>query len=496
MLFNSFEFLLLFLPATYIVFAFLAHTERTRALTIGLTLASLAFWSWWEPRQLWFIVLSIAVNWSLSLILTRANGFRRKFILLAGIAFNLGWLCYFKYAAFFASMVVDADTAWLRDVSLNVMLPLGISFFTFQKIAYLVDCYEDPQWRPASLERFSLFVLFFPQLIAGPIVHHREMMPQMDVMARRFRNRAYTTNYLIPGLTLLILGLTKKVGLADTLAPLADDPFAAARTGDLSFLEAWGGAIAYSLQLYFDFSGYSEMALGLGLLFCIRLPLNFDAPYRAESIIDFWRRWHMTLSRFLRDYLYIPLGGNRKGPARRQANLLITMILGGLWHGAAWTFVVWGAIHGAMLVLNHAWRALSPFRLPRWLAIPLTLMAVAAAWVVFRAEGMDAAIRMWKGMLGLGGIVLPSTYAGSIPALPGTSFGEVNHFAGLRQIVLSGLALALIWLAPPAHRVLERRVRVTLLRSRIVPLALGLSLTVCLVLMFVRPNVTFLYFQF
>jgi D-alanyl-lipoteichoic acid acyltransferase DltB (MBOAT superfamily) len=295
---------------------------------------------------------------------------------------------------------------------LDVVLPLRISFFTFQKIAYLVDVH-DGRAQPGRLLEFLIFVFFFPQLIAGPIVHHAEMMPQFRALgAAAPPDPAATWANLAIGGTVLLAGLFSKVVVADHLAPFATPVFDRARDGGaIGLLDAWQAALAYTGQLYFDFSGYSIMALGLGLLFGIRLPVNFNSPYQATSIIEFWRRWHITLSRFLRDYLYIPLGGNRKGPRRRYVNLMLVMVLGGLWHGAGWTFVIWGALHGACLLAAHLWRDNGAPRLPAWLGWFLTLLAVVVAWVFFRAASLPAALGILGAMAGLGDTIATPLYS-------------------------------------------------------------------------------------
>src|SRR4029434_10458885 len=308
-----------------------------------------------------------------------------KPLLVFGLVLNLATLGYFKYANFFVDNL--NAVAGLDVVLGKVVLPIGISFFTFQKIAFLVDAYRDRVDRLNFID-YALFVTFFPQLIAGPIVHHSEVI-------RQFRERAAVSMPTIAlGVTIFAIGLAKKVILADTAALYASPRFEAVAAGARpDALAAWGAALAYAAQLYFDFSGYSDMAIGAGLLFGIRLPVNFASPYRAESIIDFWHRWHITLSRFLRDYLYVPLGGNRKGRARRYVNLLITMVLGGFWHGAGWTFVIWGSLHTIYLVANHVWRALSgppgagsgsSSPLECRLGQAVTFVAVVVAWVFFR----------------------------------------------------------------------------------------------------------------
>ncbi len=415
MLFNSYIFILLFLPLSVLGFYLIGARGHHRIAVSWLVSASLFFYSWWNPAYLSLILTSILFNYALGVSLTNAGltDKSKKFALAFGVSANLGLLGYFKYANFF---VDNINNVFGISVELApIVLPLAISFFTFQQIAYLVDAYQG-ETKEYNFLHYCLFVTFFPQLIAGPIVHHREMLPQFA------QNAAYRFNHehLAVGLTIFIIGLAKKVILADGVAVYATPVFDVAYTGQtLTFFEAWGGALAYTLQLYFDFSGYSDMAIGLARMFGIRLPLNFHSPYKAINIIEFWHRWHMTLSRFLRDYLYIPLGGSRKGPVRRHANLMATMLLGGLWHGAGWTFVAWGALHGLYLIVNHVWRAFRvklghDLRHPgsimgRASARILTLLAVIVAWVFFRAESFDAAIHVLEGMAGVNGFILPGS---------------------------------------------------------------------------------------
>lgn len=403
MLFNSHVFIFAFLPAVLAGFFIAASIGGRQPAIILLVAASLFFYGWWNPIYLLLLGLSVLINYSLGLAIGRGFETRGEVaarpLLWLGVALNLGLIGYFKYAGFIAGNVNGLIGTHL-DAG-GIVLPLAISFFTFQQIAYLADV---RQGQPAERDfwRYSLFVVFFPQLIAGPIVHHREMLPQF-ALERTFTPRAEN---LAVGITIFAIGLFKKVVIADNLATVASPVFAAAEEGaPLDFIDAWRGAFAYSLQLYFDFSGYSDMAIGIARMFGIQLPLNFNAPYRATSIIDFWRRWHMTLSRFLRDYLYIPLGGSRKGPTRRYVNLMITMLLGGLWHGAGWTFVVWGGLHGLMLVVNHLWRRVFPWRLETWWSLAcarlVTFLAVTVAWIFFRAETFGGAVTVFKGMMNL-----------------------------------------------------------------------------------------------
>lgn len=446
MLFSSYLFLLIFLPVVLAGFYLLKFKALHRAALIWLVAASLFFYGWWNPAYLTLILFSIAFNYLAGSVLSGNRG-NKKTVLALGIGANLAVLGYFKYANFFVDSANHAAGYALFELE-PILLPLAISFFTFQQIAYLVDAYRGLT-REYRLLHYSLFVVFFPQLIAGPIVHHKEIIPQFERLKNRLKPK--TENFAV-GLTILGIGLFKKVGIADHLAFYADQVFdAAARGAALTFFEAWTGALAYSLQLYFDFSGYSDMAIGLARLFGVRLPLNFYSPYKSASIIDFWRRWHITLSRFLRDYLYIPLGGNRKGPARRYVNLFITMVLGGLWHGAGWTFMLWGALHGGMLVVNHLWRsAVSPFswhKSAQWriAATVLTFTAVVFAWVPFRADGFDAAWLIWQGMAGLNGVALPAFYQGLLGGL-GTVLKSGGVVFQASFFPSSGFHLGILWI--------------------------------------------------
>jgi len=407
MLFTTSTFFLLYLP---IVLA--GYYALGRVTPLGgagwLLAASLFFYGWWMPQFTLLLVASIAVNFGVGLAmqrcwrLGRSGGARRW--LIAGVGFDLVVLGIFKYANFFIGSLNAVLGSRLPAAA--VILPIGISFYTFTQIAYLADTYQRKVTEGRWIH-YGVFVTYFPHLVAGPVLHHAQMMPQFaDTSVYRLR-----ADRLIGGLAIFALGLAKKVILADGIAPYADAIFDPTDLGlQPSGAEAWLGALAYTLQLYFDFSGYSDMAIGLSWMFNIRLPFNFDSPYKALNISEFWRRWHMTLSAFLRDYLYVPLGGNRKGPVRRYVNLALTMLLGGLWHGAAWTFVVWGGLHGLYLGVNHAFRALlGPVRTARLqrsraaaaAAWALTMLAVVVGWVFFRSTSFAGAGRMLAAMSGL-----------------------------------------------------------------------------------------------
>src|SRR4051812_23960483 len=396
MLFSSYAFLFQFLPAVAIAFA-VARRWSPRCGVWALAVASLVFYGAWEPVYLLVLLGSIGVNFWLGLQMQ--DPLRRRYFGTLGVTLNLAVLCYFKYTNFLLDSLTTLTGTPLPFV--NLVLPLGISFFTFQQIAYLVDV-----MRGAKVERdivsYTLFVSFFPHLIAGPLVHHAEMIPQFK-RARSGRSAVLAAR----GLSIFAAGLFKKVVIADNLAQFVSPVFAHLDAGGgVTTPWAWLSTLAYSLQIYFDFSGYSDMAIGLALMFGIRLPVNFRSPYKATSIIEFWRRWHITLSRFLRDYLYIPLGGNRLGETRRYQNLMLTMLLGGLWHGAAWNFVIWGGLHGFYLCINHLWlrwrgeRAIdSPMaKAASW---AVTFFAVVIAWVFFRAKTAEGAWRMLGSLFGI-----------------------------------------------------------------------------------------------
>lgn len=434
MLFNSYTFILVFLPVVIGGFYVFSRTGDRRSTVAFLALSSVVFYGWWNPKYLLLILTSILVNFFISRKLQPDRATSRQWLWI-GVAFNLVLLGYFKYANFFVD--VAASVSGLPWHISGIVLPLAISFFTFQQIAYLVDTFRGDGTDQSFME-YCLFVTFFPQLIAGPIVHHREMMPQFKD-PQRFRFTAFNLGL---GLSVFFAGLFKKVIIADSMALYATPVFQVAETGaPIGLIDGWGAALSYTFQLYFDFSGYTDMATGLALMFGIRLPVNFLSPYKATNIIDFWRRWHMTLSRFLRDYLYIPLGGNRLGSGRRMVNLMVTMVLGGLWHGAGWTFVLWGALHGIYLMINTLWRTilqraeitLFEGQIGRGLGRLITFLAVVAAWVLFRAESLDGAANVLAGMTGAHGLHVPPVLA------------ELKWDEAYRRITL---LLAIVWLAP------------------------------------------------
>ncbi|MGE4481859.1 MBOAT family O-acyltransferase [Acidocella sp.] len=461
MLFNSKLFILGFLPLA--LGGFLALGRWRQASLWWLLGCSLFFYGWWKPEMLALLLASIGVNYALA---------GRPAWLVAGLAFDLGLLGWFKYAGMFG-------------VS-GVILPLGISFFTFQQIMFLVDSHKGAVKRPPFLD-YACFVAFFPHLIAGPIVRPGHILPQLAMLAPRRDVRAR----LVEGSEIFLLGLAKKIVLADGLARFADPGFAAAGRGDaISLIEAWVALLAYGLQIYFDFSGYSDMAIGLARMFGISFPVNFRSPYQARDISDFWRRWNITLSGFLRDYLYIPLGGNRHGEGKRIRNLMITMLLGGLWHGAAWRFVLWGGLHGLFLIV-HGWSKKVGLKVPRGIAWGLTLLAVMLAWVPFRARSFGAAMEMYRGLSGLNGLAVPAMLAKIIPfghVVPVLPFlGDARSMSLPQGVLLLALGWSIALCLPDLQSMGQKR------RS----LALVASFAFSMQALFFAPAaIPFLYFQF
>ena len=418
MLFNSYAFVLAFLPLALLGYFTLGRLGKT-AGAAWLAACSLFFYGWWDHRYLLLLLGSIIANYLAGTSIARhAGSLRGRRMLALAVGVNLALLGYYKYADFFiGSGNTLLGAQWPL---LHVVLPIGISFFTFTQIAFLADA-QAGKVNETRFVHYLLFVTYFPHLIAGPVLHHKEMMPQFD-QDKNYRPQACA---LATGATIFAIGLAKKVLIADPLAGFASPYFAPLAEAPTLF-DAWGGALAYSFQLYFDFSGYSDMAIGLSLLFGVRLPLNFNSPYKSHNIGEFWRRWHMTLSRFLRDYLYIPLGGNRHGTPRRCLYLAVTMLLGGLWHGAGWNFVIWGGLHGAFLIVNHGWQNLcrrlpwhAPVGLTRPLGVALTFLSVVFAWVYFRAPDLATANRLVLAMLGQSGAALPASLLAQLGALGG-----------------------------------------------------------------------------
>jgi alginate O-acetyltransferase complex protein AlgI len=424
MLFNSYVYILLFLPVTLSGY-YLTARRSDKVSKVWLVFASLFFYAYWVPGYLFLIVASMCVNYVLAtrIAASRAQAPTQppsKFLPVVGLVFNLGLLGYYKYADFF---ITNINVSFgIHIPLLQLLLPLAISFFTFQQIAYLMDVHQGKA-KSYGFLNYALFVTFFPQLIAGPIVHHGEMMPQFA----NVRNGFFNPRNFSHGIFLFSIGLFKKVIIADTFGVWANAGYD--QPSQLTFFPAWATSLSYTFQIYFDFSGYTDMALGSAKLFNIELPTNFNTPYRADNIQEFWRRWHMTLSRWLRDYLYIPLGGNRKGGSRTYLNLVLTFLLGGLWHGGAWTFVVWGLLHGVATAVHKLWassgRQLSG--LSGWL---LTFAFLNVTWVFFRAPDVETAVNLLKSMVGMNGTVFPKQLS-TLEWLAGYDLTFGKMFAGI-----------------------------------------------------------------
>ena len=390
MLFNSYEFIFLFLPITLILYFWLNKYNKNRLAKAWLVIASLYFYSYFHKSYLILITISILVNYFIGQKLSsdKYNIIQRKILLIIGIVFNLGGLGYFKYYDFFVSNI--NTLLGTNFTLLHILLPLGISFFTFQQLSFIVDSYKRYDLTYDFLD-YCLFVTFFPQLIAGPIVLPTEMLPQFEAE----ENKKINWENMNKGLYIFSIGLAKKVIIADTIANFANAGFD--MMDKLNFVEAWLTSISYTLQLYFDFSGYCDMAIGIGLMFNIILPANFNSPYKSTNIQEFWKRWHMTLGRFMTNYLYIPLGGNRKGEVKTLRNLFIVFLASGIWHGAGWNFIIWGMLHGICIVIHRVWKN-SGRKLNKLIGWFITINLVNIFWVFFRAQTVTDAMKVIKGM--------------------------------------------------------------------------------------------------
>lgn len=499
MVFSSWQFIIIFLPVCVIIYFCLNRWISATAGKAWLVLSSLFFYAYWDPRYLPLILGSIAFNYALGSVLAQSHVVQsasvanpllernRRVALIIGIGANLLLLGYFKYTDF---LITNVNVALETGFSLQqIVLPLAISFFTFTQIVYLVDSYRGTT-TTYDLLNYALFVTFFPHLIAGPIVQHSQIMPQFAEAVRLRPNR----DNIAIGLTVFGFGLFKKIALADTFAIWANAGFEADRA--LNFFEAWVTSLSYTFQLYFDFSGYCDMAIGASLLFNIRLPDNFYSPYKATSIQDFWRRWHVTLSSFLRDYVYIPLGGSRRSEFRTYVNLLITFLLGGLWHGATWMFVIWGALHGLALMVHRSWQSLGR-PLPKPLAWLITFLFINFAWVFFRANSPEAAMRVVWGMLDVRSI-LPEP--GRLVPTSDLAWAGVlaDQLLGVFPPSLIG-QLPAVFVIVAAAIILCQRNTVDLVNGKVSPafywlgpvlFSIGLQLT------FVQTSTVFLYFNF
>jgi D-alanyl-lipoteichoic acid acyltransferase DltB (MBOAT superfamily) len=494
MVFSSFQFVLAFLPLGVMVFMLLQANGHVRASSYWLIAASLFFYGWWNYHYLVLPLGSVVFNYWLGKKLLAGKG-GGKNLLIFGLIANLALLGWYKYAGFFAENVVMLTGLPLPVP--KIALPLAISFCTFQQVSFLVDCHGG-HVQHFDFRRYLLYIVFFSHLIAGPVVRHHELLPQLEAprdLGTRWHDIAW-------GVHLFAIGLFKKAVFADLMGGYAYPVFGAAASGaSLSLLEAWGGALAYTLQLYFDFSGYADMALGSARMLGVHLPQNFDSPYKALNIADFWRRWHITLSHFLRDYLYIPLGGSRSGHWRTYANLVVTMFLGGLWHGAAWTFVIWGTMHGVALATCHWWREFTKPRgwsMPGPLAYGMTMLFVIIGWVIFRASSWDAATTVLAAMFGQTNLVLPRelAFSGEWLGAAISTTRQLGHLANSNVFLYIPLLFILCKYAPNSRQWVEdhgfgARENLTVSRAALV----AVILAVCMVNMLAH-NEVFIYYVF
>jgi len=488
MLFNSVQFIFIFLPISVIIFYCFGLIKLNKFALLSLLIASFIFYAYWNPLYIILLVSSILFNFFIGLLIQK---YRNRIILIFGVLIDLIVLGFFKYLNFLLENFNILINQLHQNITFplgpqDIILPLGISFFTFTQIAFLVDTYKEKTEAP-NLLNYGLFVSIYPHLIAGPILSHKKIIPQFAEVKTFFINNE---NVAI-GITLFVIGLFKKVIIADNLATWVTPVFDNALNA--SMLEAWIGALSYTMQLYFDFSGYADMAIGLALLFNITFPLSFDSPYKSKSIIEFWRRWNITLSNFLRDYLYIPLGGNRQGKFNKIRNILITMLLGGLWHGAGWTFIIWGGLHGIFLSINHVVRDLK-IKIPMLLSWFVTFLCVIIAWVFFRAKNLDDALLLLKSMFGFGTIVIPSSWQSVFPFAEnlGLHYGAVNLLivgAAFQSLILFILILV-VCLIPNSYEIATKHFKPDLKWTIIIG---GLF---CLCLCFINNPTEFLYYQF
>jgi D-alanyl-lipoteichoic acid acyltransferase DltB (MBOAT superfamily) len=476
MLFSSVEFIFVFLPITVLLYYALGRKSHKYRNTI-LVLASLFFYGFWKPVYLPLIIISVLINFSFGRLISIENDrAHSKMFLVIGICLNVGLLGVFKYSDFFIGNI----NTWLEPSiePLGLILPLAISFFTFQQIAYLVDSYKGMA-KDYKVADYFLFVTFFPQLIAGPIVHHKEMMPQFSSNKSSYFN----VSNVAQGVIIFSIGLFKKIVIADHFGAYSDLGYG--HVENLNFLGAWSTSLAYTTQLYYDFSGYCDMAIGAALLFNIRLPINFNSPYKATSIQDFWRRWHITLSNWLRDYLYIPLGGNKKGSIKTYRNLIITFLIGGFWHGAGWGFILWGLIHGVGLTIHRLWQntGVNITKVMGWF---MTIMFVHFAWVPFRAEDLSDAFTVTSKML--------NPFDGSLTI----SLFQSMYSLGLDQLNGSYIALtagACILFSAIAKNSIEITANYEE-RPNSIALIAGMSFVLGVIVMVGSSSQTFLYFNF
>lgn len=472
MLFNSFEFIFAFLPLTFLLYFGFHRRGMVKSAKVTLIIASLIFYGYFNPSYVPIIISSVVVNYAVGMALSRRDmaTAKRRLTLTVGLVFNLGMLGYFKYTDF---MIENINYLFRTNIQLlNILLPLGISFFTFQQVAFVVDSYRGRGELPKFID-YCNFVTFFPQLIAGPIVLPEEMLPQFE-SKENHRPRAKN---IFDGLFIFTMGLIKKVIIADSIAVFANAGFSL-NVESFTMAEAWLISLSYTMQLYFDFSGYCDMAIGLGRMFNISLPLNFNAPYRATNFQDFWRRWHITLNRFFTQYLYIPLGGSRRGMKRLLFNIFLVFFFSGIWHGAGWTFIIWGVCHGAGVMICSVWRK-AGCSMPRFLGWFVTFFFINILWVLFRADTVHRAWVIIRSMFDNTQLTLTPVFTSHLPSiLPNST-----------NFIIFCVAVVMSLFGPTAYKLMTDYDRPRLKQIAIV---VGFSVSV----LFLSRIVTFLYFNF
>nr|WP_235046359.1 MBOAT family protein [Bhargavaea cecembensis] len=486
LIFSSVEFIFIFLPIAFGLYFLIHRLGLHRLALISLFIASLFFYGFWNPDYLFLIGFSIVFNFAFGRLVSKVTSRKSKKVILAfGIAGNLALLGYYKYFDFLAE---NLNVLFSANIALReLLLPLAISFFTFQQIAYLVDAYRG-ETKQYNFFTYALFVTFFPQLIAGPIVHHKEIIPQF-LDSKKYSMRSEN---MARGIFIFCIGLAKKVAIADTLSIWANEGYA--NVESLGPVDAWITTLSYTMQLYFDFSAYGDMAIGIALLFNIKLPINFYSPYKSRNIQEFWRTWHMTLNRFLTQYLYFPLGGSRKGSFRTYVNIAIIFLVSGIWHGAGWTFIIWGALHGLASIICRLWGR-AGIRLPYGVSWILTFLFVHLAWVYFRAESVVQAHTMFDAMFSLPDFSY-KLFAEGLAFMASWESFKVMEFAPMVSPVFTiaflGIASLATFVLPNSIQLLERY-RPGYLSLAISGTCVGLVMTAAY---FVHKNSEFLYFNF
>lgn len=482
MLFNSLHYIFLFLPAVIVVYYFFLKRKNIIFSKLWLVISSILFYSWYDPKYTILLITSMLINFSLGSCFSKeffTVQKHRKTLLIFAVAVNICILGYFKYMNFFIDNVNYIFHSSIHIA--KIVLPLGISFFTFTQIAYLADAYKNES-KEYSFLNYALFVTFFPHLIAGPILHHKEMMPQFDEVKRKLLNY----KNLALGIFLFTIGLFKKTCIADMLSLYVANGYS--QSAELTVLEAWGIMFCYTFQIYFDFSGYTDMALGSAKMLNIDLPINFNSPYKAISVQDFWKRWHMTLSRFLRDYIYIPLGGNRKGEFRTYCNLLATMLIGGLWHGASWLFVIWGGLHGLAQCIHKLYLK-TKYQFPKSLAIFITFMFVNFTWIIFRAENMNQVKKIFSALFNFHNFELPRIYHLDFV------FRTTNHTYPWILLILP-MAFIIVFLFMNSNEIIQKINFRYRKKSVLIGLIMAIIFIICIIKTCSSSYSEFIYFNF